>query len=92
MPLFHLIALIINAHPLGADCRTFAFNVSIVKKIRKTNLFQDRSEGARLNNAWMWIARGSSPLTIYGSISSSRCQTTNAHPVTTTVDERKTMA
>ena len=56
MPLFHLIALIINAHSTRRGFSNICVRIGHCQKNRKTNLFQDRPEGARLNNAWMWIA------------------------------------
>src|SRR5262245_11224925 len=49
MPLRHLIALIINAHPLGSGtARAFFKNSSIGwSLIRKTSLSSDRSDGVR---------------------------------------------
>jgi hypothetical protein len=59
MPLFHLIALIINAHPLGADCRTFAFNLDIVKKNQKDQLvsrsIRRRAVKQRLDVDRLWL-------------------------------------
>src|SRR5215472_9726311 len=70
MPLRHLIALIINAHPLDRTAL-----------MRKTSLLQDRPDGdaVKLHRRQSAPATDKPPRTL-GSISSSRCQTTRAAP------------
>jgi hypothetical protein len=82
MPLFHLNALIINAHSTRRGTSNVARVICVMRTSfdlstdRKTNLFRDRPEGVRLNNAWMLPQHGSSPRATSDRSPSSRCQTT----------------
>src|SRR5262247_1251876 len=59
MPLRHLIALIINAHPLGSGPLERSFENSSIgwTLIRKTSLSSDRSDGVRSSSRHKTAAR-----------------------------------